>query len=164
VAALHDIFRTSGYDKQILCFRNVGTTEDGRAHIALTVLSMLRGKAPREARADGAGGTVDRSGLQSGQDAAVAEDDFLDSGVIGKHRHGRFAIADRIRRRVGDCCAFFGESFGFGARSVVHGKLMAGTKEISRDRGAHSAESNESDLHSDIRWDARHQGAQKEKQ
>ena len=71
---------------------------------------------------------MDSAGLQCRYQAALAEDGLLDGLVIHEHGHDRFAVANRIGRRVCHPCCLRRQRFGLATCPVIHSYVVSDAK------------------------------------
>ena len=96
--------------------------------------------------ADRAHRDVDGALRECRDSAAVSKHDRFDRRVVGEHGDDK-RVAPRVGRSGGDPRAFRRQRLRFVARSVMDGQAMAGREQVARDRAAHIAEPNETDIH-----------------
>ena len=90
---------------------------------------------------------MNRAGRERGGDAVFAEDDLFHRVVVGQHGHDGFRPATDSGRRIGHAGAVRYQGLRFFAAAVVNEHFMAGAKQVARHAGTHTAQSDESNLH-----------------
>ena len=78
--------------------------------------------------------------------AAVSKHDRFERRIVGEHGDDK-RVAPSVGRSGGDPRAFPRQRLRFVARAVIDGQAMAGREKVARDRAAHIAEPNETDIH-----------------
>ena len=89
--------------EQAFGFGGLGTSEHGRAQVALGFRCVFVGEFSGKSGADGAVGDVGAAPGKRGENAVFAEDYAFDGGVVREHRKDGFGVAAGIGGRLGRC-------------------------------------------------------------